>query len=213
MGWNISQSGVSFSPSVGVGIQFNSFIYEQKTGEVNTISKEEYIEALKRAELYSKDLSAVENNDDLLKYKIMTEFNNFKEGCEGVQTITTKTQDYGLDIYGRYINRKGEVIAGYFKKTIFGSKSISISVSTMNSDISKFRATVGHEIIHAVHHNRIRNYKSEYSESIAYKYSAQVYLKGNYFADALFSLITGNQYYNGAVPYEYLLYNNKYINY
>jgi hypothetical protein len=51
-----------------------------------------------------------------------------------------------------------------------------ISPGIQNSSTVDFKATVGHEIIHAVHYSTIRGYKKEYTEKVAYDYTAQVYL-------------------------------------
>jgi len=205
-GFTISASGINFDPSVGMSVNLQDYILEQKTGE---ISREDYKDALERAKNYNK-YSSTGLHDDLLRDKIKNEFNGFQEGKE-VSKITTRTNSYGIDSYGRYINRKGEIIGGYFYHPLIGFKSLHISLNTLNADNVTFRAIAGHEIIHAVHYYSIKNYNKNYSERVAYEYTAQVYGKASNYLALYGYLRVANQYYNGAIPMDYFLYHNKYI--
>jgi len=215
LGASISGSGVSFNPSVGVGLTLQPTLEEYKTGQIST---EEYKQLLENAKKYDSD-EYVNDYDNMLKSKIKTTNNGFSEGDAGVVVITTKTNTYGRDNYGNYVNSKGEVIGGYYTSNIFGRHGqLHISSATLNSDNIHFKAIVGHEIIHAVHHyNMGLMYNRATSERVAYEYTASVYKNNGLLIAAYSALNTVHtdfpSAYSGLVPSNYSLILNRFISF
>jgi len=210
---NISSAGMSFDPSIGASLTVESYRDEYKTGQIST---QEYKQLLKNAQDYNSD-EYVDDYDNTLKSKIKNTFNGFEEGDAGVALITTKTNDYGMDNCGNYVNSKGEVIGGYSSKSLFGKSEIHISSNTRTSNDINFKAITGHEIIHAVHRSMIFNFTKGISEKVAYEYTANIYKNAGQTANAF---LTRNTFlsnfpfvYNSTVPSSYSLSLNKYITY
>lgn len=129
------------------------------------------------------DSFLAEVNDENLKTRIQSEY-GIKEGDLGIEEITTRTgKKYGMTTKESYVNlQKGHDVAGYadLSSTGRGSK-IHISPQYANAlAVTDFRAVAGHELIHAYHQYTFAGaYVGSYSESVAYQYSANVYLRAS----------------------------------
>ena len=140
----------------------------------------------KIAENYNSSLAA-EFNDENLNTRILEEF-DIQKGDMGIEKITTKTgRKYGMITDETYVNKKtGANVAGYLDRFSGGKSELHISPKFAGGNIVDFRAVVGHELIHAYHHNILmENCLSKFTESVAYRYSAGVYFSAGRIQDAI----------------------------
>lgn len=131
------------------------------------------------AKSYNKS-GYTEMNDAELKIR-MNEVFNVTEGDMGIDRITTKAGDgLGMSSDGVYINNKGDQIAGLTRYYRSGNTTIRISPKYAVNNILDFEAIAGHELIHAYHYNVFGTaFNNSYSESVAYRYSVDTYMRGN----------------------------------
>ncbi|MCC8145680.1 MAG: hypothetical protein LIO93_04405, partial [Bacteroidales bacterium] len=105
-----------------------------------------------------------------------------------IEALTTKTtKGYGLTTEGKYIKPNGAISKGFTLHSSTGKVSVHISPFYAEGDIVHFRAVTGHELIHAYHYIKFHgnNFIREHSESVAYRYTYNVYNKAGYYSDAL----------------------------
>ena len=129
------------------------------------------------------DSFIAELNDESLKTRIQGEY-SIKEGDLGIEKITTRTGErYGMTTKESYVNLKnGHEVAGYADLSSTGrSSKIHISPKYANAlDVADFRAVAGHELIHAYHQYTFAGaFVRASSESVAYRYSANIYLRAS----------------------------------
>ena len=126
-----------------------------------------------QAKNYNSSLTA-ESNDDILKDKFLKDF-DIAEGDMGIKQITTKSGNLGMTVDGVYVDN-GVSVAGYIDRFTTGKSIIHISPQYTFGNIVDFRAVAGHELNH-VYHNYFfkRAYVKKFSETVAYKYTANVY--------------------------------------
>ena len=131
---------------------------------------------MKQAENYNSSISA-DVNDDILKSRYLEEF-NIKEGDLGIKEITTKAgRNIGMSQNGEFVDVRGVKMSGYIDRYTTGKSTIHISHKYVMGDIVDFRAVAGHELTHSYHAHFFKSkYVKSFSESVAYRYTAQVYM-------------------------------------
>ena len=137
------------------------------------------------ASWYNKSTMA-DNDIDLLKTRLDNDF-NVQEKVNGVGFISTKpTREYGMLNSGRFVNLEtGQAVGGYIIPNSSGYCKYYISHYYTNADDILFRATAGHELIHAWHYHIIANCYRPYSEQVAYKYKYDILMKNGYIEEAM----------------------------
>ncbi|WP_414618190.1 hypothetical protein [Dyadobacter sp. 32] len=153
------------------------------------------------AERYNSSPEA-EFNDQLLEERMKSDY-GVSVGTFGIQEITTKTGDrYTMNSSGTYQNRKGKTVAGYYSRQ---DRSLHVSPMYTNATDVLFRATAGHELIHAFHHYKFGvNMNARFSERVAYQYSYNVYMRAGLITSALGTLSNAASYgYWGYYPSGY----------
>ena len=124
---------------------------------------------------------------------------NVQEGDYGIRTLTSQApKDFQVAPNGAFVSTKDPsyLISGRTVMSSAGISDIHIAPEVIQrGDIVIFRATVGHEIIHARHMFVHRgNYNSDYSEAAAYKYSAKIYEAPGYWHERFLILQTRLKY-------------------
>lgn len=137
-----------------------------------------------------------ESNDALLKSRMLEEF-DVVEGDYNISKMTTKPSDnYGLTSEnGVYVNNKtNATVAGYTQRLKTGT-SVHVSPAYTKANLVDFKAVAGHELIHAYHYNMFKgkSFNRSFSESIAYRYSVNVYLEGGNINSALSMYMTASK--------------------
>ena len=161
------------------------------------------------AKTYNASTDA-EINDAKLKNRLWSEF-DVVEGDLGIEEITTKAgRGYGLTEDGLYVDTSTKAfVGGYVKQASTGLTSFRISPAYTKANLVDFKAIAGHELIHATHYNLELTFNVKYvknfSESIAYKYSASTYMTAGKVFEAINMMSTATRlgYWNvsGAVNY------------
>jgi hypothetical protein len=157
------------------------------------------------AESYNSSQQA-EFNDELLQSRLKDGF-GVSVGTFNLAKITTKTGDgYELSSDGNYINNRSKnSVAGYYRYRSRGRSELHVSPKYTNGTDVEFRATAGHELIHAYHGYRFGvNFNRTYSERVAYKYTYDTYMMAGQAIRAFGVLATGidNSYF-GRFPSKY----------
>jgi hypothetical protein len=149
-----------------------------------------YKQALIDAEIQNNSILA-EIDDKILIPRYYDEF-GFQVGDMGFDIVTTKAPLNGKNPLGYdgkyYVRSDGRLIAGT-TRGIFGKPdTYAIHISpgiTLGDDVS-FRATAGHELIHAIHISTFGlNYSNYYSENTAYRYSYETYFNARMYDEAM----------------------------
>lgn len=136
-----------------------------------------------RADAYNSSSSA-SLNDEMLKDRSREAF-NINEGDFGIDRITTKSGKFGMTNTGLYYNQNtGETYGGFTYSKSTGISDVHISPYAANGDAVTFEAIAGHEFIHA-YHNYTLGDMGLFSESVAYQYSANVYMRAGQYDKAL----------------------------
>ena len=104
---------------------------------------------------------------------------NVKVGSYGIKEITTEIGDVSIDRYsleenGLYKDSKtGRLARGFYRPK---NHSIHISPYATVGEDYVFMAAAGHELIHAYHHWHFGSlFNIDFSESVAYEYTQNVY--------------------------------------
>lgn len=158
---------------------------------------------MKQAENYNSSISA-DVNDDILKSRYLEEF-NIKEGDLGIKEITTKAgRNIGMSQNGEFVDVRGVKMSGYIDRYTTGKSTIHISHKYVMGDIVDFRAVAGHELTHSYHAHFFKSkYVKSFSESVAYRYTAQVYMNAGRYQMANSVMNIAKQY--GYYPQSYSL--------
>jgi hypothetical protein len=132
-----------------------------------------------RAAEYNEPTNAQANSDTyLLNLRTRKEF-DLGVGDYNVSDITTRPGPYAMDASGYYLNSNGKV-GGFLQYEGNGLYSMHISPEyALGSSITNFKAVVGHEWIHAIHHSLVTPYVNRWSEHVAYQYAAHIYQSAN----------------------------------
>ena len=150
-----------------------------------------------------------EFDTEFLKDRIKDNF-GVSEGDYNINKITTRTSSgYKITSTGKYINSENKVVGGYCRSSTAGYSELHISPYTTQSSIIDFKATVGHELIHAYHHYAIPSdlFHKTYSERVAYRYSRNIYLHNGQITNAVRVMKTAlSLNYWGSVPLNYTNY-------
>ena len=158
---------------------------------------------MKQAENYNSSISA-DVNDDILKSRYLEEF-NIKEGDLGIKEITTKAgRNIGMSQNGEFVDVRGVKMSGYIDRYTTGKSTIHISHKYVMGDIVDFRAVAGHELTHSYHAHFFKSkYVKSFSEGVAYRYTAQVYMNAGRYQMANSVMNIAKQY--GYYPQSYSL--------
>lgn len=134
----------------------------------------------------------------------MEEF-NIKEGDLGIKEITTKAgRNIGMSQNGEFVDVRGVKMSGYIDRYTTGKSTIHISHKYVMGDIVDFRAVAGHELTHSYHAHFFKSkYVKSFSESVAYRYTAQVYMNAGRYQMANSVMNIAKQY--GYYPQSYSL--------
>ena len=147
-------------------------------------------------------------NDEILKSRIYDEY-GIIEGNYNISTITTRTNgNYKLSTKGVYVNPStGNSVGGYTLSYSKGFSEIHISPLYTNSNIVKFKAVAGHELIHAYHHYSLPlSFNRRFSEMVAYRYTFNVYIQNGCYRDAFNTINTAIcNGFLGNAPSEYII--------
>ena len=131
--------------------------------------------------------------DEVLKSRAKTYF-NVQEGEDNISLLTTNPsskniKQYKLNTDGSYTRTTAKEtfsVRGYTAQSSAGIAEIHISPKyALTSDLVDFRATFGHELIHANHIAIYRQaYTNKMSEPAAYRYTINVYEQAGRVMDA-----------------------------
>jgi hypothetical protein len=166
--------------------------YSFWNGEGNPIESidEEFVaetpeEWKQHASWYNKSTLA-DDDTDFLKVRLDNDF-NIREGVHGIEAISTRpTREYGMSNIGKFVNLEtGKSVGGYIIPNSSGKCKYYISHHYATADDVLFRATAGHELIHAWHYHLIGNCYRPYSEQVAYKYKYDILMKNGYVEEAM----------------------------
>lgn len=154
----------------------NGSIYESGTSEF--VSESKISEAKRNARDFNTDLST-----EVLRARMKDEM-GVSVGDYGISDLTT---DFDRSVFGltgrlKYVRLSdGEIINGYAQSIGRYSSSVHISPGVTYSNITKFIATAGHELIHAYHISTIGSgaLHRAFTEKIAYDYSTRILSDGN----------------------------------
>lgn len=131
---------------------------------------------LKLAEEYNASSQKITNDAALQKrvhdtYKLRT-------GENGISNITTASpKGYGMSNEGYFVDMKSKKTLAGLTRGIYG-KGSTVHISkpiAINPDIVTFKATVGHELIHAYQIHTIPKLNLKAMEAQAYRYTYNVY--------------------------------------
>jgi RHS repeat-associated protein len=160
-------------------------------------------------------------SSDELFAKMANNYNNSEAACKDeriarfriseyfvvpkeVSDITTNTGNYGLTNKGYYYNfKKKGLVAAFVSYKGLNQISVHISPYVVNdAGVTEFKAIVGHEFIHAIHYGMFGKISINFSESVAYQYSANIFLSGD---DIINYNHAMRQYYSygGYAPFTY----------
>jgi len=131
----------------------------------------DYEQAVAKAKLYNGSDMETTNNG-LLRDMTYDKY-GVSIGDLNISDLTTNTGDMGLGPHELFVNSNGELCAGYVKfNGIFNGSDVHISPWALKSSYN-FDQTIGHELIHVIHHNILgAAFSRKYSEAVAYRYSA-----------------------------------------
>jgi hypothetical protein len=137
---------------------------------------------------YSADATTAGIYDEYLADRVKSEY-GVGIGDYGITNITTKApKDYGMTGDGIYVNLEKRTLANgvTMRSRNAGTRTSSVHISPYITFSGKtdFRATTGHELIHAYHWFTINNYVTKYSEMIAYRYTVNEYMNNSDFMSA-----------------------------
>ena len=119
--------------------------------------------------------SIFENADIRLHPKVFKYF-GLQQGDYGAKIMTTKPPTgYKLLVDGAFLNKSGQITMGAFKSFYNGTGSLHVSLAALDGSEIVFKATVGHEFIHA-YHNMKGLLLGQLSEAVAYRYTIKTYL-------------------------------------
>lgn len=104
---------------------------------------------------------------------------------------------------GKYYS-DGKSLLGYCRAFSSGYQELHICPYVANNTDVIFKATAGHELIHACHNYILPNVLEVESEKVAYKYSFDVLLYGGHTEEAIKKMMfaIGHNYY-GYAPISY----------
>ena len=147
-----------------------------------------------------------ELNDEVLNDKVPNK--GYASG--GLTTKVELYDKYGMDLNKRYVNFENWTYSAGFTNRGGGNPRVHISPFILEGDPVAFRATVGHELIHAYHFSTISrsNFNVGYSERVAYRYTSNVYLKAGHINQAIswmnkamsYNALGMPRYYNYSPP-------------
>jgi hypothetical protein len=125
-------------------------------------------------------------DNELLEIKMKEDF-GVSKGDFNLKLITAnKGKGFAMTSSGRYIYlESGKPVGGYVISKVNGDAYMHIAPSTVNADVSTFRAIVGHELIHAYHNYTIPYFNIVYSERVAYQYSYNEFMSAGNIRRAL----------------------------
>ena len=130
---------------------------------------------------YIDDVKSITN-------RINQEYNDWEYLVSG-NIETRATEGYGMtDDLNSYVNIKNkngngfDIVDGYVAKRRSGfifnnvKYDVHIAPGVASYDVTSFKAVVGHELIHSLHHNLFgSNFDLSQSERVAYRYTIDVY--------------------------------------
>ena len=145
-------------------------------------------------------------NDMILKDRYAESYGLY-EGHLGIKRITTEPgQNYFLMKNGKYYSN-GYSVLGHCRTFSTGYQELHICPYVTNSNEVLFKATAGHELIHAAHNYAIPSdlFVKADSEKVAYKYTFDILLNGGYSELAIKKMMIAitNNYYGYAPIYYY----------
>jgi len=137
----------------------------------------------------SIEMAEAYNNSEEMKwvdygiYQNMQREVGFENGMFGVENPTSHSgKHYGYLSDGYYQKIKdGARVAGYYDPD--GAK-MHISKGVAIGDLTTFRATVRHELIHAYHYYKFGPAAANFTEALAYQDTYYTYLQAGYYGDA-----------------------------
>ena len=140
-------------------------------------------------------------NDMILKDRYAESYGLY-EGHFGIKRITTEPgQNYFLMKNGKYYSN-GYSVLGHCRTFSTGYQELHICPYVTNSNEVLFKATAGHELIHAAHNYAIPSdlFVKADSEKVAYKYTFDILFNGGYSELAIKKMMIAiaNNYYGYA---------------
>ena len=144
------------------------------------------------------------DNDVLLKERYAENYGLY-EGNLGIKKITTEPgKEHALMTNGKFYS-DGKSLLGYCRAFSSGYQELHICPYVANINDVLFKATAGHELIHACHNYILPNVLNVESEKVAYKYTFDILLHGGYYEKAIQKMMIAiaNNYYGYAPIYYY----------
>ena len=146
MGVNISKDGVSFSPSVGVGINVLTYYSNYKL-----------------------------NMNDELCYMSESYFKNKQEMIDYLNSIDRNAKDINIDAITYRDNSKGNKKLGtVYALFIAGKISFLEMIMYPHKTLDGFNVSFNHEVIHTYHYRKYGNMdtkEGDYTETVAHNYT------------------------------------------
>lgn len=121
------------------------------------------------------------NDTELLKQRMLEEY-GVSEGPMLKRISADGTGSYKVTTNGYYLDSKSNQVAGGLNVRLDDGRSLlHVAPRYVNGDLVAFRAVAGHELVHAYHnYNFVGAFNPLYSETIAHKYTYNVYLSYGY---------------------------------
>ena len=185
------------------------------TGKINDDVIIEYLAGGKGIRLetdYNSSLAA-QHNDEWLQQKTLDRMKvGIGDICMTQNTTTLNSnnplvKEYSFATTGQYLNKEGYLVNGFRCGDMSGGSELHISPGCLYATDMEFDATVGHELIHAFHHYKIKNLSMLYSERVAHEYSYNVYQANGFYTTAKNQLLNSIKLGFGPGPYpsEYII--------
>jgi RHS repeat-associated protein len=121
------------------------------------------------------------NDTKYLKQRMLEEY-GVSEGPMLKRISADGVNGYKVTTNGYYLDPKTNLVAGGLNVRLDDGRSLlHVAPNYVRGDLVAFRAVAGHELIHAYHnYNFVGAFNSLYSETIAHKYTYNVYLNYGY---------------------------------
>ena len=185
------------------------------TGKINDNVIIEYLAGGKGTKLetdYNNSIAA-KCNDEWLQQKTL---DRMKVGIGDIgvtQNTTTLNSNnplvkkYSFATTGQYLNKDGYLVNGFRCSDMSGGSELHVSPGCLYASDMEFDATVGHELIHAYHHYKIKDVSTLYTERVAHEYSYNVYQSNGFYTTAQNELMSSIKlgYGPGTYPAEYVI--------